>query len=171
MSQQLVLYARLLNRGAGFLAGVSVVSLVLITLTDVALRYLFHSGSVAVQELEWHLFALIFLLGGGYALQEGAHVKIDVIFNKLSERKQIVITLLGHCFFLFPFCALLIWTSLPFVEAAYTSPMEHSPDPGGLRYRFILKAAIPLGATLLAIAGLADFLEKIAALFRNDQSR
>lgn len=171
MSQQLVLYARLLNRGAGFLAGVSVVSLVLITLTDVALRYLFHSGSVAVQELEWHLFALIFLLGGGYALQEGAHVKIDVIFNKLSERKQIAITLLGHGLFLFPFCALLIWTSLPFVEAAYTSPMEHSPDPGGLRYRFILKAAIPLGATLLAIAGLADFLEKISALFRNDQSR
>lgn len=164
MKERLALIARQINSGAGFLAGVSALVLVAITIVDVVLRYLFRAGSVAVQELEWHFYALIFLLGGGYALLESAHVKIDIFYNRLSVRNQNIITILGHILFLFPFCILLFWTSIPFVMAAFTAPMEHSPDPGGLPYRFIIKAAIPIGAFLLALAGLADLLEKLSAL-------
>jgi TRAP-type mannitol/chloroaromatic compound transport system permease small subunit len=131
---------------------------------DVAMRYLFHRGSVALQELEWHLFALLFLLGAAYTYKHDGHVRVELFYQKLGERGRAWVDLFGNVFFLLPFCALVIWSSWPFVYNAFIFS-ESSPDPGGLPYRFVLKAAIPLGFLLLALQGVAASLRSAVTLF------
>ncbi len=136
------------------------------------ITYLFQEGSVALQELEWHLFALIFLLGAAYTLKHDEHVRVDLIYHArwMSERRRAWIDLLGTLFFLLPFSVLIIYSAWPFVENAYTLN-EHSPDPGGLPYRYLIKMMIPLCFVLLAIQGIAIIIrsaQKIAA--RDDES-
>lgn len=143
------------NKKVGALISWISLALVLVTVYDVSLRYLFSSGSVAAQELEWHLFAFLFLLAAGYTQNVGGHVRVDIIYSKLSVKGKAIVDLFGDIFFLIPFCLLLIWTSFPFVEAAYDIG-ESSPDAGGLPFRFIVKAAIPLGFMLLLFQALVD---------------
>jgi TRAP-type mannitol/chloroaromatic compound transport system permease small subunit len=136
-----------------------VVVLVLITVYDVVMRYAFQQGSVAIQELEWHVFAAIFLLGGAYTLRHDGHVRVDIFYrsHKLSERTRAAIDLAGTVFFLLPFSALMVWSSLAFVGAAFTHN-EMSPDPGGLSYRWLAKALIPVGFALIFLQGIAQIL-------------
>lgn len=142
-----------------------VLAMVAVVAYDVAMRYLFQSGSVALQELEWHLFALVFLLGGAYTLKHDEHVRVDVIYHgrRMTPRRRALIDLAGTLLFLFPFCALVIAGSLPFVENAYRLG-EGSPDPGGLPHRFLLKAAIPLGFALLALQGVAVVIRSLEVI-------
>ncbi len=149
-----------LNELVGRAASWLTLLLVLITVSDVFSRYLFHSGSVAVQELEWHLFALIFLLGAAFTLREDAHVRVDVFYGRFSERTKAWVNIFGTIFFLFPFCVVVIWASIPFVGASYNLG-EISPDAGGLPFRFLLKAAIPLGFLLLALQGVAVLIDSL----------
>ena len=142
-----------INRFLGRLVSWLSVALVLITVYDVLLRYLFKAGSLATQEMEWHLFALIFLLGAGYTFAENEHVRVDIFYARMSSKFKAGIDLFGTLFFLLPFCALVVWTSVPFVQRSFNL-MERSADPGGLPYRFLIKAAIPLGVILLALQGL-----------------
>ncbi len=141
---------------------ISCLVLVLVCLTsyDVAMRYAFHSGSVALQELEWHLFALIFLLSAGYTLKHNDHVRVDVIYASawITDRQRAWINLIGTLVFLLPFCLLVVTASWQFVADAYAYG-EHSPDPGGLPHRWLLKAAIPAGFGLLALQGIAEALK------------
>jgi len=137
-----------------------VLALVLLICYDVMLRYLFESGSVALQELEWHLFALLFLLGAGYTLKQDGHVRVDLFYSsRFSDRQRAWVDLLGTLFLLMPFCVLILYTSWPFVANSFLMG-EGSPDPGGLPHRFLLKAAIPLGFALLLIQGLALAIDK-----------
>jgi TRAP-type mannitol/chloroaromatic compound transport system permease small subunit len=149
------------GRGTSWL----VVGMVALIGYDVAMRYLFKSGSVALQELEWHLFALIFLLGAGYTLKYDDHVRIDIFYRSrwVNARWRAWIDLFGSLFLLSPFCLLVIFSSWPFVHDAYVFG-EGSPDPGGLPYRFLLKAAIPVGFSLLLIQGLACGLRSLLVL-------
>ena len=148
-----------------------VLAMVVLIGYDVAMRYLFQQGSVAMQELEWHLFALLFLLGGAYTLKHDDHVRVDILFKSrfVSERGRAWINILGTLLFLFPFCLLILITSWPFVENAFYYN-EGSPDPGGLPYRFILKAAILLGFLMIMLQGLADLLKHVQVLL-NKESR
>lgn len=152
-------YINRLNEGVGQLIAWLVVALVLLTFYDVLMRYLFSSGSVALQELEWHFFAVILLLGAGYTLKHREHVRVDLLYasSRFSDRHRDFIDLFGNLFFLIPFCVLVITSSLPFIETSFLAA-EHSPDPGGLPYRWLLKSIIPLGFALLALQGLADSL-------------
>ena len=142
-----------------------VLALVLLISYDVAMRYLFQSGSTALQELEWHIFALIFLLGAAYTLKHDGHVRVDVLYHAkwMSPRGRAWIDLFGALFFLIPFCALIIYSSWPFVMNAYELG-EGSPDPGGLPHRFLLKAAIPLGFALVALQGLSMIIRSLRVL-------
>jgi TRAP-type mannitol/chloroaromatic compound transport system permease small subunit len=144
--------------------------LVLVISYDVAMRYLFQSGSVALQELEWHLFALIFLLAGAYTLKHDEHVRVDVFYHSrwMGDRQRAWVDLLGGLFFLLPFCLLLISGSIPFVSNSF-GMLEGSPDPGGLPYRFLLKAAIPLGFLLLLLQGLAMVISCACFLLRPEE--
>ena len=134
-----------------------VVVLVGVTVYDVVMRYVFRQGSVALQEFEWHLFSAIFLLGAAYTLKHDGHVRVDLVYRSrlIGGRLRRYIDIVGTVFFLLPFCALVIWASAPFVYDAWLHG-EVSPDPGGLSYRWAVKALIPLGFGLLFVQGLAD---------------
>ena len=146
-------FGEAINRFLGRIVSWLSVALVLITVYDVMLRYLFEAGSLATQELEWHLFALIFLLAAGYTLAENEHVRVDIFYSRMSARLKAVVDFLGTLFFLLPFCALVAWTSIPFVQMSFKL-MESSSDPGGLPYRFLIKSAIPVAVLFLALQGL-----------------
>lgn len=142
-----------------------VLLLVLVIVYDVAMRYLFQIGSVALQELEWHFFSIIFLFGAAYTFRHDGHVRVDMVYRSrfLSDKHRVWIDLLGTLVFLIPFCALIIYSSWPFVFSAYVIA-EGSPDPGGLPFRFLLKSAIPLAFLLLLLQGLANAVRSLCAL-------
>ncbi len=128
--------------------------LVAVVCYDVFTRYLMKSSLVAIQELQWHLFAVIFLIGAAYTLKHGKHVRVDVFYNRFPAKTRAWVDFVGSLVFLLPFCLVAIWCSHTFVANAFLIG-EGSPDPGGLPARFILKAAIPVGFLLLALQGLA----------------
>jgi len=142
-----------------------VLALVLLICYDVAMRYLFQQGSVALQELEWHLFALIFLLGSAYTLKYDEHVRVDIFYQSrfLSDKHRALVNIFGTLFLLLPFCILILITAWPFVENAFYYN-EGSPDPGGLPYRFILKGSLLVAFSLLILQGIAGLLKNILQL-------
>lgn len=154
-----------ISEGAGRLVAWLVLAMTLLVTYDVAMRYLFESGSVALQELEWHLFALLFLLGAAYTHKHDGHVRVDIIYQSrfFNVRRRAWVDLIGSLIFLLPFCVLIIQASWPFVINAYDFG-ETSPDPGGLPYRYLLKAAIPLGFALLALQGVAAAISSLQIL-------
>lgn len=127
---------------------------VVVVFADVVMRYAFNTSFVFTQELEWHLFAFIFLMGAGYTLLRDGHVRVDIFYQRMSARSQAWINLLGVLFFLIPGCVMIIATSLSFVANSWTV-MEGSPDPGGIPYRFALKACIPAGFALVLLQGIS----------------
>lgn len=133
-------------------------ALVLLISTDVLLRYVFNFSTAALYEMEWHLFAIIFLLASPYTLQQNKHVRVDVFYNNFSKRKKNIVDLIGNIIFLIPFSFIIFYTSLPFVEDSY-SILEKSPDPGGLPYRFIIKSIIPIAFFLLMIQGILNAIK------------
>lgn len=137
--------------------------MVLVTFTDVVMRYAFNTSFVFTQELEWHLFAFVFLMGAGYTLYVEGHVRVEVFYGKLSRQSKAWINVFGVLIFLIPSCAVFIKSGIPFVQSSITV-MEGSPDPGGIPYRFILKACIPAGYTLLLLQGVSLFLKSIFVL-------
>jgi TRAP-type mannitol/chloroaromatic compound transport system permease small subunit len=139
-------------------------ALVIIALmaTNVLLRYLFSTGSVWAQELEWHLLAPLILFGSSYALRHGAHVRVDIIYGRFSERSKAIVDL-ASAILAIAISALFIWFSLHYVQQSYVID-EGSPDPGGLPHRYLLKALIPIGFALLLLQSIAvalDSLEKL----------
>ena len=130
---------------------------------DVILRYFFNNGSIALQEMEWHLFAVMFLFGISYALGDEAHVRVDFIYDNLSERKKAIINIIGTIFFLIPFAILIAYGSYEFVMDAY-SVNEISEDPGGLTHRWIIKAMIPIAFIFLIISSFGYILKNIQKL-------
>ena len=133
-------------------------ALVLLISTDVLLRYVFNFSTASLYEMEWHLFAIIFLLASPYTLQKNKHVRVDVFYNNFSKRKKNIIDLIGNIIFLIPFSFIIFYTSLPFVEDSF-SILESSPDPGGLPYRFIIKSIIPIAFFLLMIQGILNTIK------------
>lgn len=127
---------------------------VLVVFVDVVMRYAFRTSFVFVQELEWHLFAFIFLMGAGYTLLKDGHVRVDIFYQRLSEKGKAWVNFLGVLFFLLPGCYMVIATSWKFVVNAF-AVMEGSPDPGGIPYRFLLKACIPAGFVLITLQGVS----------------
>ena len=156
----------------GKLSSWLVLLLVLLTCYDVIMRYVFHQGSVGLQELEWHIFALIFLIGSAYTLKHDGHVRVDILYRSqwLSDSQRIWIDIIGTLFFLMPFFVLVLVSSWPF---AYNSFLyqEGSPDPGGLPYRFILKSAILLGFVLLLIQSVAELIKQIRTLRHSQEKK
>ena len=161
LSKRITCLNEIFGRGVSWL----VLAMVLLVVYDVTMRYLFKSGSIALQELEWHLFSLIFLLGAAYTLIHDDHVRMDLFYQSrfMNDRRRAWINLLGSLFFLLPFCALVIKSSLPFIEQSF-SFHEGSPDPGGLPYRWILKSVISLAFFLLFLQGIAEILKNLRTI-------
>ncbi|MGH7264616.1 MAG: TRAP transporter small permease subunit [Candidatus Rokuibacteriota bacterium] len=136
---------------------------------DVVMRYVFRQSFVFVQELEWHLFAVLFLLTAGYAHLKGDHVRVDIFYARMSTRTRARIDLVCTFLFLFPTCFLMISTSIPFVRASL-AVLEGSPDPGGLPGRYVLKMVIPLGFLLLGLQGVSEAVKNVDRL-RGEEAR
>lgn len=143
-----------LNEAVGYGVSWLTTLLVLVVCYDVFTRYLLKTSIVAIQELEWHLFGVIFLVGAAYTLKDGGHVRVDVFYSRFSSKTKAWVDFVGSLVFLVPFSILAIWSSQGFVGQSYMIG-ETSPNPGGLPYRFLLKSAIPVGFFLLALQGIA----------------
>jgi len=143
-----------MNAWVGWVVAWVTLELVLVVFTDVVMRYVFRTSFVFTQELEWHLFAFIFLIGGGYTLLHDGHVRVDIIYQKLGFKARAWVNLLGVLLLLIPGCLLIIITSWSFVYTSWAI-LEGSPDPGGTPLRFLLKACIPAGFLLLLLQGVS----------------
>jgi TRAP-type mannitol/chloroaromatic compound transport system permease small subunit len=164
---------RFLDRGAAFLGGIVeyagrltawlTLGLTLLVAGNVLLRYAFAYGSVASQELEWHVLAVISLLGISYTLAHGEHVRVDILYHRYSPRARIWLELVTAVVVMVPMSAYIAWLSVQFVGQSY-SMAEISPDPGGLTHRWLLKGFITLGFSLLAVQGLAIAMRSLADL-------
>jgi TRAP-type mannitol/chloroaromatic compound transport system permease small subunit len=187
-------------RAAGVIAMWCCLVLVLLTVEQVIARYAFNSSSVGLQELEWHLFGVIFLLAGAYAQRSEAHVRVDIFYGQFSAKTQAWINVLGILFCMIPTCGLITWFGIDFAQQAlrFTNPNaadhvaltlapvgsmlysvlapieaflrrfllvgEISPDPGGLEARWIIRAAIPLGAGLLTLQAVPMMIQNVRIL-------
>ena len=156
-------FIRLLIRSVGALSAAVLGMLVLLIVFDATRRYLFHEGSVALQELEWHLFDIVIMLGVAYAMHRGAHVRVDIFYDRFSERTRHLVNLVTMLFFVLPVSVLILYVSFDFVMMSFTQ-MEASSDPGGLPYRFLVKALIPLAFALLILQALRELVNAWHAL-------
>lgn len=152
-----------INEGVGRAVAWLTTILVILVCFDVVVRYCFNETQAWIMELEWHLFALIFLLGAGYAFKHDRHVRVDVFYDRFSEREKAWVQLIGGLVFLLPWTILLLYATSGFAMTAYLDN-EGSPDPGGLPARYLIKGAVPIGVFLLLLQGVASILRAIQSL-------
>jgi TRAP-type mannitol/chloroaromatic compound transport system permease small subunit len=150
-------------------AATSWISLVIVGLmaTNVLLRYLFSTGTVWSQELEWHLLVPLVLFGMSYALCHGEHVRVDIVYAKFSGRAKVIVDLVSALLTM-ALAVLVIWFSIQYVQQAWVID-EGSPDPGGIPHRYVIKSLIPIGFALLFVQAVAVALGCIEKLRRNGQ--
>ena len=142
--------------------------LVLLVAGDVLFRYVWHIGSVAEQELEWHVLALIALFGASYTLQQGEHVRVDIFYQRYSLRVKRWMDIILPALVVVPSMLFIAWQSLDFVAMSWEIS-EVSPDPGGLPARYLLKACVPLGFFLVALQGIAMTLYGLTQLNKPEE--
>ena len=147
----------------GLITAILLILMILNVAYDVFARYVMHNSSIGMQEFEWHLFAVIMLYGTGYALKENAHVRVDFIYDNLTYKKQALINIIGTLLFLIPLILLIIYGSYEFVMDSYVSH-EISEDPGGLPYRWLIKAQIPFAFIFLIFCAINFIIRNINSL-------
>ena len=151
-----------INERVGKAAFWLVLVMTLISAGNATYRFVFHDSSNGLLEIQWYLFAAVFLLCSPYTLQKNEHVRIDVLSGKLSPRGLAVIDIIGTIFFLLPMVVTVLWLSLPLVAESYKIN-EHSANAGGL-IRWPVKILLPIGFTLLALQGVSELIKRIAFL-------
>lgn len=156
-------FYRRLNRLWGKILSVVFLLMAANVFFDVVMRYSFHNSSVAMQELEWHLFSIVILFGVSVSLIDEAHVRVDFLYDRFSPRKKALINIIGTVFFLLPLALLILFGSLDFVRDSYNIK-EISENPGGLPYRYLIKAMIPLSFSLLIFTAFGYTVQNINIL-------
>ena len=144
----------------GYFSAVLLLLLIANVFYDVIMRYLFNDVSIGMQELEWHLFSMVFLFGVAYALQTDGHVRVDVIYERLNPKKRTIVDIFGILVFLWPFCFLVADYGIGFAANAYEI-MEQSGDPGGLPYRWIIKSMISISFICVLITSVGFMLRSL----------
>ena len=143
--------------------------LVFLVAGDVLFRYVWHISSVAEQEFEWHVLAVIALFGASYTLQQGDHVRVDIFYERYSPRVKRWMDVLLPALFIVPTMLFIAILSLQFVGMSWEIK-ESSPDPGGLPGRYLIKTFVPLGFFLVALQGIAMTLSGITQLNSSEES-
>ncbi len=152
-----------LTKKTGFLTAILALLLALLIGYDAMMRYLFSAGSIALQEIEWHLFDIIFLFGLSYALKHDKHVRVDIFFASYSKDTKAMVQIFSMLFLLIPF-------SLYFLNGAYEMTLqsyvqnEVSSDPGGLGYRFIIKGVLFFAFILLVLQAISEIIKAYVQL-------
>jgi TRAP-type mannitol/chloroaromatic compound transport system permease small subunit len=161
----LLTLSRLIDRATEFVGrwvAWLVLAAVLISALNAAVRKAFNTSSNAYLEIQWYLFAAVFLLAAGYTMLRQGHVKIDVISGRFSKRTQIWIDIIGLVCFVLPLVWTVIRLSVPLVIRAYEMN-EYSSNAGGL-IRWPVFALLPLGFALLGIQAISELIKRIAFL-------
>jgi len=151
-----------LSKWAGALGAIAAMALALLIVYDASMRYIFNEGSVALQELEWHLFDILFLLGLSYALKHNKHVRVDLFYVRFSPKFKEIVQIITMIFFVIPLGLLVVWFSWDFVLQSFLQ-REMSPDPGGLCCRYIIKSFVIISFILLILQAVS---ETIKAFYR-----
>ena len=139
-----------------------VLAMALVSSANALVRYLFNRSSNAWLELQWYLFAAVFLLCAGYTLLHNEHIRIDVVSSRLSARTRIWIDILGTVLFLLPVSFFIVWLSWPIFVNAWVSN-EISGNAGGL-IRWPARLLVPAGFLLLSLQGVSELIKRVAAL-------
>jgi len=145
----------------GWIAGFLNLVMLVNVFYDSIMRYFFRTGSIAMQELEWHLFSIVFLFGMAFCLKEDGHVRVDILYDRFPPRWKAIVNIAGTLLFLIPLSVLIIEGSVWYVHEAYTID-EISGDPGGLTHRWLIKAVIPASFVFLVVSALGFILRNIS---------
>lgn len=162
---------KILDKLMDLIGGIAAIAMILMLLNvfyDVLMRYFFKNSSIGMQEMEWHLFAVVFLFGMAYALKEDGHVRVDMFYERMSPKRQAMINVIGAFIFIIPFALIIINSSYAFALDAYELG-EISGDPGGLTDRWIVKGAIATSFVFLLISTVSFILKNGAVLFDNQE--
>lgn len=160
------LFSRIVTRIGQWTAWL-MLALIGVIIFDVVTRRFLVLGSTKLQELEWHIHTVLFLLCLGYAYIKNAHVRIELVRERLSPRTQIWLELLGCIVFMMPYCGLIAYFSIDFVGRSYGSG-EISSAMTGLAHRWVIKSILPIGFLLLLISGLSVLLRCVVLLFASE---
>ena len=152
-----------MSRFFGNLAGLLFILLLFNVFYDVIARYVFNTVSIGMQEMEWHLYASMFLLGVSYGISTEGHVRVDLFYERLSPQRKAIIDLTGSIVLLIPFALMVAWYGIDFTWQAWDID-EGSGDPGGLPNRWIIKGMIPFAFFAMAISGIGMMLRSINIL-------
>ena len=147
----------------GWIAGALNLLMLVNVFYDAIMRYFFSTGSIAMQEMEWHLFSSVFLFGIAYGLKEEGHVRVDVLYDRFSPRWKAIVNIGGTVLFLLPLSVLIIEGSVWYVHEAYSSG-EVSGDPGGLPHRWLIKLVIPASFVFLVVSATGYILRNVRIL-------
>lgn len=139
------------------------VPLMLLVVGNVVLRYTLGTNIIALEELQWHLYAIGFMIGLSYCFLHDGHVRVDVFAEHFEPRTRAIIEVLGTLLFFLPFCFFILFYAWPFVERAY-SIGEVSAAPGGLPARWLIKSFIIYAFVLLVMAALARMIRAISLI-------
>ena len=151
-------YLDRISKYSGLFAAILVVILSLLVAYDAGMRYLFSAGSIALQEVEWHLFDVIFLLGLTYALKHDKHVRVDIFFERYSQNRRMIVQILSMLLLVIPFSLLFLSDALDMTYQSYIQ-QEVSSDPGGLTHRWLIKAMLAFSFVLLILQALSEVLK------------
>ncbi len=154
----------------GFFVNWIWILLVLIIVANVVGRYVFAVNYVWVEEVQWHMYAVGFMLGIGYALRHDAHVRVDVVAMNLRPRTRAVIELLGLLILVAPVVYLIVSYAIPFTETSFRRG-EQSPAPGGLTNRWAIKGVIVVAFVYLGLAAFARVVRICSYLFGFPRAR
>ena len=142
--------------------------MVVVTFYIVLTRYVFNTGSIAIQESIIYLNAFLFLLTAAYTLKHDGHVRVDIFYGPASHRYKAWVNMLGGIFLLLPVAGFILWSSWDYVQAAWRIK-ETSPEAGGIPYVYLLKTLIVVMAIMVIVQGLAEILRNFLYLFFNDE--
>lgn len=137
--------------------------MVLIACIVVGLRHLFGIGSIALQESVTYMHAMVFMLGAGYTLKRGGHVRVDILYRRFSARKRAWVDVLGSLLLTLPLMIFIGWGSWEFVQESWRIN-EGSTDSGGIGGVYLLKSLLPLMALSLSLQALAELLRSLLVL-------
>jgi len=151
-----------LNERVGKAAFWVVLFMTIISAGNATVRFIFNYSSNGLLEIQWYMFAAVFLLCAPYTLQKNEHVRIDVVSGRFGPRGLAVIDIIGTLFFLLPMVVAVLWLSLPLIAESYKIN-EMSANAGGL-LRWPVKILLPIGFTLLALQGISELIKRIAFL-------
>ncbi len=152
-----------LSKYFGFLAAFFALAMSLLVAYDALMRYAFSEGSIALQELEWHMFDILFLFGLSYALKHDKHVRVDIFYEKYSKDTQALIRILSMAFLVIPFALLMIVYGYDMTLQSY---LQHdtSPNPGGLSNRWIIKSMLVVGFVMLILQAISEIIKSYTQL-------